>query len=58
MRRQTLIKRLAALMEFWPEEAREKLLDAAWRIDGQVFSGAIEKDPPRRSIETRPKSVG
>lgn len=45
-------------MEFWPEEAREKLLDAAWRIDGQVFSGAIEKDPPRRSIETRPKSVG
>jgi hypothetical protein len=50
MRRQTLIKKLTALKEFWPEEAREKLLNAAWRIDGEVMSGAIAKDRPRRSL--------
>lgn len=43
MRKTTLIKKLTALIEYWPVEAREQLLEAAWSIDGKQIAAAIDR---------------
>jgi hypothetical protein len=37
------IKKLTALIEYWPVEARDQLLEAAWSIDGKLIAAAIDR---------------
>ena len=56
IRKTTLIKKLTALIEHWPIEAREQLLEAAWRIDGRLVAAAIDRGMGGHKLDAKPKS--
>jgi hypothetical protein len=56
IRKTTLIKKLTVLIENWPIEAREQLLEAAYRIDGGLVAAAIERGMRGDNPDAKPKS--
>ena len=56
IRKTTLIKKLTTLIERWPIEAREQLLEAAWRIDGKLIADAFERGMGGDQSDRKPES--
>jgi len=56
IRKTTLIKKLTVLIENWPIEAREKLLEAAYRIDSGLIAAAIDRGMGGHKLDAKPES--